>query len=42
MLKNRDFSTLNIDKYRKFDFKKHLILIKNLSRFDKILIKKNS
>jgi len=42
MLKNRDFSILNIDKYRKFDFKKHLILIKNLFRFDKILIKKNS
>ena len=41
MTEDLNVSILNIDKYYKFDFLKHLRIIKNFTKFDKILLKKN-
>tara|TARA_Y100000590_G_C15613488_1_gene974800 strand:- start:401 stop:1276 length:876 start_codon:yes stop_codon:yes gene_type:complete len=41
MTKDLNLSILNIDKYYKFDFLKHLRILKNLAKFDKILLRKN-
>tara|TARA_Y100000741_G_scaffold295722_1_gene236333 strand:- start:933 stop:1808 length:876 start_codon:yes stop_codon:yes gene_type:complete len=37
-----NMKVLNLDKHYKFSFKKHLKLIRNLFRFDNILLKKNN